>query len=120
VSRRNVVGRIAQKSHVEWPEYDSTPLYDRSSLAGLESDVRTVAEAWFDQIAHTSVELFVCTVPLAYIRFDPHDRYATSTRYEMAPLFRVFVLKEIHGWDHETALVEYLKSRSDIREQLGI
>jgi hypothetical protein len=26
----------------------------------------------------------------------------------MDTLFRIFVLKEIHGWNHETALVEYL------------
>ena len=38
----------------------------------------------------------------------------------MATLFRLFVLKELHGWDHETALVEYLKRQSDICEQLGI
>ncbi|MFC5136007.1 MULTISPECIES: transposase [Haloferacaceae] len=119
-SRRSVFRRIARKSYIEWPAYDSTPLYDWSSLAGLESDVRTVSEAWFDHDAHTSVELFVCTVPLAYFRFDPHDRYANSTRYEMATLFRLFVLKELHGWDHETALVEYLKRRSDIRKQLSI
>ncbi|MCD2203705.1 MULTISPECIES: transposase [Halobacteriaceae] len=119
-SRRSVFRGIARKSHVAWPKYDSTPLYDRGSLAGLESDVRTVSEAWFDHDAHTSVELFVCTVPLAYFRFNPHDRYANSTRYEMATLFRLFVLKELHGWDHETALVEYLKRRSDIREQLSI
>ena len=119
-SRRRVFRRIARKSHVEWPAYDSTPLYDRSSLTGLESDLRTVSEAWFDHDGHTSVEQFVCTVPLAYFRFDPHDRYANSTLYEMATLFRLFVLKELHGWDHETALVEYLNRRSDIRKQLGI
>jgi len=119
-SRRNVFRWIARKPHVEWPAYDSTPLYDRGSLAGLESDVRTVSEAWFDHDAHTSVELFVCTVPLTYFRFGPHDRYANSTRYEMATLFRLFVLKELYGWDHETALVEYLKRQSDICEQLGI
>jgi len=38
----------------------------------------------------------------------------------MDTLFRLFVLKKLHGWDHETALVEYLKRRSVIREQLGI
>jgi len=79
-----------------------------------------VSEAWFNHDVHTSVELFVCTVPLAYFRFDTHDRYANSTRYEMDTLFRLFVLKKLHGWDHETALVEYLKRRSVIREQLGI
>lgn len=100
--------------------YESTPLYDRSSLAGLESDVRTVSEAWFDHDAHTSVEQFVCTFPLAYFRFGPHDRYANSTRYEMVTLFRVLVLKELHEWEHETALVEYLERRSDIRGQLGL
>jgi hypothetical protein len=26
----------------------------------------------------------------------------------MQTLFRLFLLKECHGWDHETALVEYL------------
>lgn len=79
-----------------------------------------MSEAWFDYDAHTSVELFVCAVPLASFRFDPHDRDATSTRFEMATLFRVFLLEELHGWDRETALVEYLKCRSGIREQLGI
>ncbi|MFP9062374.1 hypothetical protein ACLI4R_17875 [Natrialbaceae archaeon A-chndr2] len=38
----------------------------------------------------------------------------------MATLFRVFALKEPHGWNHETVLVEYLDRRSDFREQLGI
>lgn len=119
-SRRSVFRRIAQKRHVEWPEYDSTPLYDRSSLVGLESDIRTVSEAWFDHDAHTSVERFVCTVPLAYFQFNPHDRYANSTRYEMTTLFRLFVLKELHGWNHETALVEYLDRHPELCEQLGL
>jgi len=100
--------------------YDSTPLYDRSSLAGLESDVRTVSEVWFDHDARTSVELLVCAFPLAYFRFDPHDRYANSTRYEMATLFRVFVLKELHGWEHETALLKYLNSHPALCEGLEL
>lgn len=118
-SRRTVFRRIARRSYVEWPIYESSPLYDRSSLAGLESDVRTVSEAWFDHDAHTSVEQFVCIFPLTYFRFDAHDRYAGSTRYEMDTLFRVFVLKELHEWEHETALVEYLDRRPDLCEQLG-
>lgn len=100
--------------------YESTPLYDRSSLAGLGTDIRTVSEVWFDHDAHTSVEQFVCTFPLAYFRFDPHDRYANSTRYEMDTLFRVFVLKELHGWDHETALLEYLDSHLALCERLEL
>nr|WP_245683243.1 transposase [Halovenus aranensis] len=87
-------------------------------MAGLEADVRTVSEVWFTHDVHGSVEQFVCTFPLAYFRFDPHDRYAYSTRYEMATLFRMFLLKELHGWDHETALVEYLERRSDICGEL--
>jgi hypothetical protein len=43
-SRRSVFRRIAHQPYVEWPIYDSTPLYDRTSLAGLESDVRVVSE----------------------------------------------------------------------------
>ena len=30
-------------------------------------------------------------------------------RYEMSQLVRVFALKELHSWNHETALVEYLQ-----------
>ncbi len=37
----------------------------------------------------------------------------------MEPLFRVFVLKELHGWEHETALVDYFNHRSDLCEQLA-
>ena len=37
----------------------------------------------------------------------------------MDALFRVFILKECHEWDHETALVEYLDHRSALCEQLG-
>lgn len=39
--------------------YDSTPLFERTALAGLESDIRVVAEAWFKQDEHESVESFV-------------------------------------------------------------
>jgi len=37
----------------------------------------------------------------------------------MATLFRVFVLKELHGWEYETALVDYLENRPVLCEQLG-
>jgi hypothetical protein len=72
--------------------YDSTPLYDRTSLAGFESDVRTVAEMWFSFESHNSVEEFVYSLPLAYFRFDAHDCYGGATHYQMDTLFRVFVL----------------------------
>nr|WP_237561600.1 transposase [Halorubrum halophilum] len=38
----------------------------------------------------------------------------------MNTLFRVFVLKELHGWDHETALVEFLECHPELREQLEL
>jgi hypothetical protein len=38
----------------------------------------------------------------------------------METLFRLFLLKECHGWDHETALVEYLTQHSDFCEQIGL
>ncbi len=119
-SRRTIFRRIAQRSYVEWPAYDSTPLYDRTSLAGLESDVRTISETWFSHESHKSVEKFVCSLPLAYFKFETHDRYAGSTSYEMDTLFRVFMLKELHGWDHETVLVEFLECHPELREQLGL
>ncbi len=119
-SRRTVFREIARQSYTEGSVHDSTPLYDRSSLAGLESDVRVVSQTWFGHDDHTSVEQFVCLLPLAYFKFDTHDHYARPTSYGMETLFRVFVLKEIHGWDHETALVEYLSQRPALCEQLGL
>ena len=118
-SRRDVFRQIAQRSYVTWPAYDSTPLYDRTSLAGLESDVRIVAETWFDHESHDSVKESVCALPLAYFRFNAHDRYEGSTRYQMDTLFRVFVLKELHGWEHETALVDHLRNRPELCERIG-
>jgi hypothetical protein len=117
---RTVFRSIAQRSYVEWPAYDSTPLNDRMSLAALELDARTVSETWFSYESHDSVEQFVCSLPLAYFKFEPHDRYGRSTRYEMDTLFRVFVLKELHGWGHETALVKFLDCHPEWREQLGL
>ena len=117
-SRQTVFQRIAQRKYGEWPAYNSTPLCDRTSLAGLESDIRTVSETWFDHESHDSVKEFVCVLPLAYFRFSAHDRYAGPTRYQMDTLFRVFVLKELHGWEHETALVDYLRNRPELCEQL--
>lgn len=98
--------------------YDSTPLYDRTSLAALESDVRVVSAIWFKRDQHDSIEQFACSLLLAYFRFNANNSYAYSTRYEMESLFRVFVLKEIYGWDHETALIKYLSSESELYDQL--
>ena len=106
--QRAVFRDIAQARYTEWPAYDSTPLYNRSSLDALQEDIRTVGQRWFKHDHHGSVEDFVCEYPLAYFRFDAHDRYEGSTRYKMEPLFRVFVLKELHGWEHETTLVDFL------------
>jgi hypothetical protein len=105
---------------VEWPVYDATPLYERSSLDALESDIRTVSQTWFKHDRHESVEKFVCALPLAYFKFDAYGCYAGPTRYEIDTLFRAFVLKELHGWEHETALIEYFNHRLELREQLGL
>jgi len=115
----NCLSTHRQRQYGEWPAYDSTPLYSRTSLAGLESDIRTVSETWFDHESHDSVEEFVCALPLASFRFSTHDQYEGSTRYQMDTLFRVFVLQECHGWEHETALVDYLGNRPELCEQLG-
>ncbi len=69
---------------------------------------------------HDSAEQFVCELPIAYFRFEAHDCYQTSTRYEMDTLFRVFVLKELHGWEHETSLREYLESQPNLCEHLQL
>lgn len=119
-SRRSVFRRIAQRSHTDWPVYDATPLYERTSLAGLKLDIRTVSQTWFRHDRHESVEEFVCSLPLAYFKFDGHDSYAGPTRYGMDTLVRLFVLKDCHGWDHETKLVKYLECRPDLCEQLDL
>jgi len=41
---------------------------------------------------------------------------AGSTTYEMETLFRLFRLKELHDWNHETALVEYLTQHPDLSD----
>jgi len=119
-SQRSVFRRIAQQSYTEWPAYNSTPLYDRSSLGGLEEDIWAVASTWFDNQAHNSVDEFASHYPVAYFQFRPHDRYSGATQYEMAQLFRLFLLKELHGWTHETPLLTYLSHHPDLGEQLGL
>ncbi len=39
ISQREVFRTIAVALYFEWSAYDSTPLYDQSSLGGLEEDV---------------------------------------------------------------------------------
>lgn len=119
-SRQAVFRHIARRSRTDWPTHNSTALYDRTSLGGLESDVRIISTQWFRHDAHNSVEQFVCSLPLTYFRFEAHDQYTSSTRYEMDTLLRLFVLKQLHGWEHETVLAEYLDSYPDFRECLGI
>jgi len=80
--------------------------------------MRTVSETWFRHDSHESVKEFVCVLPLSYFRFSAYDRYVGSTRYRMDSLFRVFVLKELHGCEHETALVDYLENHPELCEQL--
>ena len=120
VSQRDVFRSIATTQYLDWPAYDSTPLYDQSSLTALAEDFRTVSGIWFEHNVHDSVEGFVCQYPLTYVEFSPHDQYSGPTRYEMPQLFRTFLLKEIHGWDHETALVGYLRQDSETRRSLGV
>ncbi|MFD1685937.1 transposase [Halobellus litoreus] len=118
-SQRSVFRRIARRQHVDWPAYESTPLYDQSSLTALSEDFRTVSGIWFEHSAHDSVEAFVCQYPLSYVEFNPHDQYSGPTRYEMPQLFRAFLLKEVYGWDHETAVVDHLRQHSETRRSLG-
>ena len=119
-SRRTVFRTIAQTTYSERPDFDLTPLYDQSSIDGLEADIQTVVAAWFDHDAHKSVEECVCNYPLSYVDFWPPDEYSSATRYEMSQLFQVFLLEELHGWNHETALIEYLECRPALCEQLDL
>lgn len=71
-SRRDVFRTIVTTSYQKWPAYDSTPLYNRSSLGGLEEDIRAVTSVWFDHEAHDSLNECICSVPLAYVGFRSH------------------------------------------------
>ncbi len=109
ISRRAVFRTIAAKSYHSWPSYDTSQLYDCSSLDALEEDIRTVATVWFAHEDHNSVDDFIAEFPLRYVDFDTHDRYRGSTTYQIEPRWYVsFLLKEVYGWEHETALIEYL------------
>ncbi|WP_144240129.1 transposase [Haladaptatus cibarius] len=118
-SRHAVFQTIAAKSYYNWPVYDATQLYDCSSLDALEEDIRTVATVWFAHEDHDSVDDFIVDLPLEYVDFETHDRYHGSTTYKMTTLVRAFLLKEVYGWEHETALIEYLKQNPSIRQRLG-
>ena len=77
------------------PAYDATPIYDQSSLGGLEEDVRTVAKVWFNHDVHESIESLVANLPLAYVDFELYDRYTELPDYEME-LVRAFII-ELNG-----------------------
>jgi Transposase domain (DUF772). len=118
-SKQAIFRAVAQSSHHEWPAYDPTQLYNRSSLGALKEDIHTVARVWFDHDSHESVDQFVCHYPLEYVDFHPHDRYTGSTQYELEQLFRAFLIQELHGWGHETALVTYLQHRPSLCRDVG-
>jgi IS4 transposase len=118
-SRRAVFREIARTSYYNWPAYDTTPLYDSTSLGALDEDIRTVASVWFSHDYHNSVDEFIYDLPLQYVDFTNHDRYSRSTTYSMGTLVRSFLLKEVHGWEHESALVAYLERYPNVRQKLG-
>jgi len=118
-SRRAVFREIARTSYYNWPAYDTTPLYDSTSLGALDEDIRTVASVWFSHDYHNSVDEFIYDLPLQYVDFTNHDRYIRSTTYSMGTLVRSFLLKEVHGWEHESALVAYLERYPNVRQKLG-
>ncbi len=117
-SRREIFREIATTSYYNWPAYDTIPLYDTSSLGALDEDIRTVASVWFSHDSHNSVDEFICDLPLQYMDFTGHDRYSSSTTYRMRTLVRLSLLKEVHGWEHETSLVEYLERYPNVRQQI--
>ncbi|MFD1514435.1 hypothetical protein [Halomarina rubra] len=119
-ARRTIFHTIAGTSYHNRPAYRSSPLYDQQSLPALEEDVRTIPSEWFTHDAHECVKAFVCHLPLAYMEFQPHDTYSDPTRYEMTPLVRAFLLKSLHGWEHETALLEHLGNHLRLRGELGL
>jgi len=59
--RRDIFRTTAQLQHVEWPAYESTPFYDRSSVTALRSDIRTVTKVCFDHDSYRSTEEFFLT-----------------------------------------------------------
>jgi IS4 transposase len=107
-------------THSHWPAYDTEPLYSRDSTAGLQSDIRVISREWFREDSHDSIGQFLSHLPLAYFDFAAHDRYGASTTYDMESLFRVFLFKHVHGWEHETDLLEFFRNHPTLRADLGL
>ena len=82
--RRTVFGQIAQQFYVDWPTYELSPLFDRSSLTALESDVRLVAEAWRNQDetrqSTSSFTRFRSHTSSSMLMTDTQRRYAQGNR----------------------------------------
>jgi IS4 transposase len=124
---RAVEREIANNDRFEWvgalsPDDSADGDDERTDLRALTTDIETIAKAWFSRgEGYDDIEECLCDLPLARFDFAPHDPYPPrqGQPYPVAPLFRAFVIKELHEWNHETALRSHLEADSDLQAELG-
>lgn len=122
MSKRAVFRTIAAHPDCHWPYYRLPDTeYTADDLSALEHDVHRLASVWFKHDAHEDVEAFICWCPLHYLDFSPHDAHPTwhAQSKPVVPMVRALMLMDLHGWEHETAFVEFLDERPDIVDTLG-
>ena len=94
------------------------PYFEVDDPDGWVYDVATVAQGWFEHTEHNDIEEILYRARYAYFDLSSHDPY-DGRGYPMLPLFLAFIVKELHGWEHESALCAYLKANPSLLDQLG-
>jgi IS4 transposase len=121
-SKRTVFQTIAEHPNYHWPYYRLPDTeYTAVDLGALEHDVHRLASVWFKHDAHDDVEAFICWCPLHHLDFKPHDAHPAwhAQSKPVVPMIRALMLMDLHGWNHETAFVQYLNDNPDLADALG-
>ncbi|WP_160135391.1 transposase [Halococcus salsus] len=89
-------------------------------LDGFVADVTTIAQSQCERWeSYADIETLICHLPIDHLTFAAHDSLAPySGRYSMSIHVRAGLLKELNGWN-ETALHDYLRAHSSLRQDLG-
>lgn len=95
------------------------PFYEADDPDGWVYDVATVAQGWFKHDDHDDLEEMLYPGRFAYFDLPAHDPFG-GQGYSMLPLFLTFIIKELHGWQHESALHAYLEANPALRRDIGL
>lgn len=121
-SKRAVFRTIAEHPNYYWPYYRLPDTeYIATDLGAFEHDAHRLASAWFKHDVHDDIEAFICGCPLHHLDFTLHDTHPAwhAQSKPVVPMVCALMLMDLHGWEHETAFVEFLDERPDIVDALG-